>query len=66
MKRTELKDVLENADLTAREREILYLQEFEKTISIKELSSQFNVEERQILRIKQKSLFKIGQYLGIV
>lgn len=66
MKRCDVKDVLENADLTAREREIIYQQELEKTLSIKELSSEYNVEERHILRIKQKALFKIGQYLGII
>jgi len=61
MRRTDALDLINNADLTAREREILIEQELEKTKTLKEIAYEYSVELRQILRVKQKALQKLSK-----
>ena len=51
--------MLDNYDLTEKERDILKHHELDHSITIKELASKYAVEERCILRTKQVALKKV-------
>lgn len=52
--------LIDEADLTAKEKEILKKHELEKSVSIKDLAAKYNVAERCILQTKQNALRKIN------
>lgn len=58
--------MIDNYDLTDRERDILKSHELDKKVSIKELAAKYNVDERCILRSKQIALKKICNQLDAV
>ncbi len=56
-------NMIRESDLTARERDILINHELERTISIKELAVKYSVEERTILKAKQKAFSRLCYWL---
>lgn len=56
-------DLIRESDLTARERDILINHELERTVSIKELAVKYSVEERTILKAKQKAFSRLCYWL---
>ena len=56
-------NLIKESDLTVRERDILISHELEKTTSIKELAVKYSVEERTILKAKQKAFSKLCYWL---
>lgn len=55
--------LIKESDLTARERDILIYHELEREVSIKDLADKYSVEERTILKAKQKALAKLCYWL---
>lgn len=55
--------LIRESDLTVRERDILINHELEHQLSIKELADKYSVEERTILKVKQKALARLCYWL---
>lgn len=56
-------NLIRESDLTARERDVLISHELEREMSIKELADKYSVEERTILKVKQKALSRLCYWL---